>query len=296
MQALFESSLTSLPLINKGKVRDLYDIDDKHLLIVTTDRVSAFDVILPTPIPGKGRILTETAQFWMKKATSILPNQLAEDLKVSDILSAEELAQVANRAMVVKKFKPLPIEAIVRGYLVGSGWKEYKKKGTVCGLELPEGLQKAQQLPEPLFTPSTKAEVGEHDENIAYEQVVELIGEDKAAQIKDYSIRLYQMAAEYAAERGIIIADTKFEFGEDEHGVIHLIDEALTPDSSRFWQASKYKVGKNPASFDKQFIRDYLDTLDWDKQAPGPELPIEIVDMTLQKYQEAQARLMDNDR
>lgn len=295
MQPLYESSLSSLPLINKGKVRDLYDIDDRHLLIVTTDRISAFDVILPTPIPGKGVILTETAKFWMKKAQDILPNQLADDLALADILTEEELAQVSGRAMIVRKFKPLPVEAIVRGYLVGSGWKEYKKSGTVCGIPLPEGLKKAQQLPEPLFTPSTKAEVGDHDENISYEEVVKLIGEDKAKQVKDYSIRLYQMAADYAAERGIIIADTKFEFGEDENGVIHLIDEALTPDSSRFWPANQYKVGKNPESFDKQYIRDYLETLDWDKTAPGPELPQEIVDMTFQKYHEAQSRLMDNE-
>lgn len=295
MQALFESNLESLKLINKGKVRDLYDIDDQHLLIVTTDRVSAFDVVLPTPIPGKGRILTETAQFWMKMATQILPNQMADDMKASDVLSAEELEQLNGRGMVVKKLKPLPVEAIVRGYLVGSGWKEYKKKGTVCDLPIPEGLKKAEKLPEPLFTPSTKAEVGEHDENISYEEVVKLIGEDKAQQVKNFSIALYQMAADFAIERGIIIADTKFEFGEDENGVIHLIDEALTPDSSRFWPASTYTVGKNPDSFDKQYIRDYLESLDdWNKEAPGPELPEEVVDMTLQKYQEAQARLMEN--
>jgi len=196
--------------------------------------------------------------------------------------------------MVVKKLKPLPVEAIVRGYIVGSGWKEYKKKQTVCGIELPEGLKKAEQLPEPLFTPSTKAEIGDHDINISFEEVVQLIGEDKAQQVKDYSLMLYTQAAEFALERGIIIADTKFEFGEDENGVIHLIDEALTPDSSRFWPAKKYKVGKNPESFDKQYIRDYLETLDWDKTAPGPELPDEVVDMTQEKYQEAKSRLMDN--
>lgn len=294
MRPLYESTLTSLPLINKGKVRDLYDIDDNHLLIVTTDRISAFDVVLPTPIPGKGRILTETAQFWMKKATDILPNQLAEDIKPSDVLTPDELKQLEGRGMVVRKLKPLPVEAIVRGYLVGSGWKEYKKTQTVCGIALPKGLKKAEQLPEPLFTPSTKADIGKHDENISFKQVVKLIGEEKAQQIKDYSIALYKRAAEFALERGIIIADTKFEFGEDENGIVHLIDEALTPDSSRFWSAKKYKVGKNPESFDKQFIRDYLETLDWNKTAPGPELPQEIVDMTLEKYQEAQARLMEN--
>lgn len=294
MQPLYESNLTSLPLINKGKVRDLYGVDDRHLLIVTTDRISAFDVVLPTPIPGKGRILTETAQFWMNKATDILPNQMADDVQLADILTPEELKQLDGRGMVVRKLKPLPVEAIVRGYLVGSGWKEYKKTQTVCGIELPAGLKKAEQLPEPLFTPSTKAEIGEHDENISYEEVVKLIGEDKARQVKQYSLALYQMAAEFALERGIIIADTKFEFGEDENGVIHLIDEALTPDSSRFWPAKTYQVGKNPDSFDKQYIRDYLESLDWNKTAPGPELPQEVVDMTLEKYQEAQARLMEN--
>lgn len=294
MKALYESELTSLPLINKGKVRDLYDIDDKHLLIVTTDRISAFDVVLPTPIPGKGRILTDTAIFWMKKAQDILPNQLANDLMLADILTPDEMEQIQGRGMIVKKLKPLPVEAIVRGYLVGSGWKEYKRLQTVCGIELPKGLKKAEQLPEPLFTPSTKAEVGEHDENISYQEVINLIGAERANKVKNYSIALYKMAAEFAAERGIIIADTKFEFGEDENGTIHLIDEALTPDSSRFWPANSYQVGKNPDSFDKQYIRDYLETLDWNKTAPGPELPEEIVDMTLQKYQEAQSRLMEN--
>lgn len=294
MQPLYESSLTSLPLINKGKVRDLYDIDDQHLLIVTTDRISAFDVVLPTPIPGKGRILTETAQFWMQKSQSILPNQLADDIKLADILTADELSQLDGRGMIVRKLKPLPVEAIVRGYLVGSGWKEYKKKQTVCGIPLPKGLKKAEKLPEPLFTPSTKAEIGQHDENISFDEVIALIGQEKAEKVRQYSLALYQMAADFAIERGIIIADTKFEFGEDEQGVIHLIDEALTPDSSRFWPVSSYQVGKNPPSFDKQYIRDYLETLDWDKTAPGPELPEDIVEMTFQKYQEAQSRLMDN--
>lgn len=294
MTPLYESNLSRLKLINKGKVRDLYDIDDTHLLIVTTDRVSAFDVVLPTPIPGKGRILTETAIFWMKKAVSILPNQLSKDLLLADVLTEDELAHIDGRGMIVRKLKPLPVEAIVRGYLVGSGWKEYKKSQTVCGIPLPKGLQKAEKLPEPLFTPSTKAAVGDHDENISYAEVVKLIGEAKAIQVRDFSIALYKMAAEFALERGIIIADTKFEFGEDENGTIHLIDEALTPDSSRFWPAKKYKVGKNPESFDKQYIRDYLETLDWDKTSPGPELPQEVVDMTIQKYQEAQARLMEN--
>lgn len=294
MQPLYESSLTSLPLINKGKVRDLYDIDENHLLIVTTDRISAFDVVLPTPISGKGRILTETAQFWMHKTESILPNQLASDLKLADILTPEELSQLDGRGMIVKKLKPLPVEAIVRGYLVGSGWKEYKKKQTVCGISLPKGLKKAEKLPEPLFTPSTKAEIGEHDENISFDEVVSLIGQERAEKVRDFSLALYKMAADFAIDRGIIIADTKFEFGEDDEGTIHLIDEALTPDSSRFWPVSSYQVGKNPPSFDKQYIRDYLESLDWDKTAPGPELPDEVVEMTFQKYQEAQSRLMDN--
>lgn len=294
MKPLYESNLKSLPLVNKGKVRDIYNVDDKHLLIVTTDRISAFDVVLPTPIPGKGRILTDTAQFWMRKFSDMLPNQLSDDIMLTDILTPEELEDLNGRGMIVKKLKPLPVEAIVRGYLVGSGWKEYKKKQTVCGIPLPEGLKKAGKLPEPLFTPSTKAQIGDHDINISYEEVVELIGKEKAKQVKEYSLALYTQAAEFALERGIIIADTKFEFGEDENGVVHLIDEALTPDSSRFWPAKKYKEGKNPDSFDKQYIRDYLETLDWDKTAPGPELPEEVVDMTQLKYQEAKSRLMDN--
>lgn len=292
MKSLHQSKLTSLKLINKGKVRDLYEIDDKHLLIVTTDRVSAFDAVLPTAIAGKGKVLTEMAKFWMEKSSSILPNQFADDLQLADILSKQEIDHLDGRAMIVQKLKPLPIEAIVRGYLVGSGWKEYQQTGKVCGIELPTGLQLAQQLPETLFTPSTKAEVGEHDENIAFAEVVKLIGQKRAEQIKKLSIQIYTMAAEYALERGIIIADTKFEFGEDENGIIHLIDEALTPDSSRFWRASSYQVGSNPESFDKQYIRDYLETLDWDKKEPAPPLPQAVIDATVEKYQEAQTRLM----
>ncbi|WP_040726500.1 phosphoribosylaminoimidazolesuccinocarboxamide synthase [Thiomicrorhabdus sp. Kp2] len=295
MQALYESSLTSLPLIGKGKVRDIYDIDDKHMLIVTTDRISAYDAILPTPIPGKGRILTETAQFWMKKMQDIVPNQLAEGLNLADYLTPDELKQLDGRGMIVKKLKPLPVEAIVRGYLVGSGWKEYKKSQQVCGIDLPAGLKQAAQLPEPLFTPSTKAEQGDHDENISFEQLVTIMGEEKSNAVRDLSIQLYKAAAEFALERGIIIADTKFEFGEDDEGTIYLIDEALTPDSSRFWPASSYEVGSNPPSFDKQYIRDYLDSLDWDKNPKtGPELPEEIVLKTYEKYREAQSRLIEN--
>jgi len=295
MHALYKTSLTSLPLIGNGKVRDIYDIDDNHMLIVTTDRISAYDAILPTPIPGKGRILTDTAQFWMKKMRDIVPNQLAEDMNLADYLTADELKQLDGRGMIVKKLKPLPVEAIVRGYLVGSGWKEYKKKQRVCGIALPDGLKQAAQLPEPLFTPSTKAEQGDHDENISFEQLVEIMGEEKSNKVRDLSIQLYKAAAEFALERGIIIADTKFEFGEDDEGTIYLIDEALTPDSSRFWPASSYEVGSNPPSFDKQYIRDYLDSLDWDKNPKtAPELPEDVVCKTFEKYQEAQARLTEN--
>lgn len=295
MQALYESSLTSLPLINKGKVRDIYDIDEQHMLIVTTDRISAYDAILPTPIPGKGRILTDTAQFWMKKTESIVPNQLVTDKTPADYLTADELIQLDGRGMIVRKLKPLPVEAIVRGYLVGSGWKEYKTSNSVCGIALPEGLKQADKLPEPLFTPSTKAAQGDHDENISFEQLAEIMGEEKSKKVREIALSLYQFAAEFAAERGIIIADTKFEFGEDENGTIYLIDEALTPDSSRFWPASSYQVGSNPPSFDKQYIRDYLDSLDWDRTPENaPELPDDVVKRTQEKYQEAQARLTEN--
>lgn len=292
--ALHQSTLTSVPLINRGKVRDLYQLDDQHLLIVTTDRISAFDVILPTPIPGKGRILANMAQFWFRHTQEIIRNHLASDLSLSDYLTPDELAQLDGRGVVVGRYTPLPIEAIVRGYLVGSGWKEYQQSQSVCGLALPAGLQLAQQLPEALFTPSSKADVGDHDENITYEQMVAKIGPELAAQVRDISLKLYQSAAEFALARGIIIADTKFEFGLDEQGELVLIDEILTPDSSRFWPAKDYVMGSNPPSFDKQFVRDYLETLDWDKTAPGPELPEMVVKATLTKYQEAQARLTEN--
>ncbi|WP_019557139.1 phosphoribosylaminoimidazolesuccinocarboxamide synthase [Thiomicrorhabdus arctica] len=295
MQPLYESNLTSLPLIAKGKVRDIYDIDEHHLLIVTTDRISAFDAILPTPIPGKGRILTAMPQFWMNKMQDIVPNHLAPEMALVDYLTPDELQQLDGRGMIVRKLKPLPVEAIVRGYLVGSGWKEYKKNQSVCGIPLKKGMLLAEKLPEPLFTPSTKAAQGDHDENISFEQLVEIMGLEKSQKVRDLSLKLYTTAAEFALERGIIIADTKFEFGEDEEGVIYLIDEALTPDSSRFWPASSYKVGKNPPSFDKQYIRDYLESLDWDKNpSTGPELPDDVVAQTFDKYQEAQARLTEN--
>lgn len=289
--SLLDANLNSLPLLHKGKVRDIYDIDDKHMLIVTTDRLSAFDVILTDPIPGKGIVLNEVSNFWFEKLGHLIPNQLSK-LTLEQVLDNQDDCQrLAKRGIVVKKLKPLPIEAIVRGYLIGSGWKDYQRSGQVCGIPLAEGLQQASQLPEPIFTPSTKAAVGDHDENISYQQTVELLGEDLAQQVRDISLTLYSTAAKYALERNIIIADTKFEFGLDDNGVLHLIDEVLTPDSSRFWDANVYKVGTSPASFDKQIVRDYLETLDWNKVAPAPSLPLEIAEKTAEKYREAQALL-----
>lgn len=290
MNALHESNLSRFKRIHQGKVRDIYDLDAQHLLIVTTDRVSAFDVVMPTPIPGKGELLSRMTRFWMNKTRHIIPNQLT-NIQPNDVLNADELAVVGDRVMIVRKFKPLPVEAIVRGYLVGSGWKDYQQTGQVCGHPLPVGLKQAQKLPQAIFTPSTKAAVGDHDENISRAQLVAIMGEEKTAQIEQLALSIYQFAADYALERGIIIADTKFEFGEDENGVIHLIDEVLTPDSSRFWPANQYLVGTNPPSFDKQYIRDYLETLDWAKKAPGPALPAEVVQNTLAKYQEAERLL-----
>ena len=291
MNSLHTSQIKSLKLIHKGKVRDNYAIDDSHMLIVTTDRISAFDVVMPTPIPEKGTILTTVTRFWLEKLKHILPNQLT-DIPLQQVLPDEnERTPVEGRAMVVKKLKALPVEAIVRGYIIGSGWKDYQKTGAICGINLPEGLQLADKLPEPIFTPSTKANVGDHDENIDFNQTVELLGEDLANQIKQASLRLYQEAADYALEHGIIIADTKFEFGLDESNQLVLIDEVLTPDSSRFWPADQYKPGSSPVSFDKQFVRDYLETLDWDKTAPGPELPEDIISKTAAKYREALEKL-----
>jgi phosphoribosylaminoimidazole-succinocarboxamide synthase len=289
--ALYESSLTSLKLLARGKVRDIYDIDAQHMLIVTTDRLSAFDVILPDPIPGKGRVLTAVSNFWFAKLQHIIPNHLSTMTLAEVLPDAEERAQVEGRAIIVKKLQPLPVEAIVRGYLIGSGWKDYQKSGAVCGIQLPEGLQQAQQLPEAIFTPSTKAGVAEHDENIAFAEAVALMGEDLAVQVRDASLALYTEAAAYAKQRGIIIADTKFEFGTDSDGTLYLIDEALTPDSSRFWPADQYQVGISPPSFDKQYVRDYLETLDWDKTAPGPSLPAEVAEFCAAKYHEAEVRL-----
>jgi len=291
MNSLHTSQISSLKLIHKGKVRDNYDIDDQHMLIVTTDRISAFDVIMPTPIPEKGAILTSVTRFWLNKLKHILPNQLT-DLSLEQVLpDPEERKPVESRAMVVKKLKALPVEAIVRGYIIGSGWKDYQQTGAVCGIQLPAGLQLADKLPEAIYTPSSKAAVGDHDENIDFDATVKLLGEDMANQVKQASLRLYKEAADYALERGIIIADTKFEFGLDENNQLVLIDEVLTPDSSRFWPADQYKPGSSPVSFDKQFVRDYLETLDWDKTAPGPELPDDIINKTSEKYQEALERL-----
>lgn len=286
--ALFESSLSSLKLLARGKVRDIYDIDDHHMLIVTTDRISAFDVVLPEPIPGKGRVLTSVSNFWFARTQYIIPNHLA-DITLEQVLSdADERAKVEGRAIIVKKLQPLPVEAIVRGYLIGSGWKDYQKTGAVCGIKLPEGLQQAQQLPKAIYTPSSKAEIGDHDENITFANTVDLLGEDMAEKVRDISLQLYNDAAKYAKKRGIIIADTKFEFGLDDQGTLYLIDEVLTPDSSRFWPAELYQTGISPPSFDKQFIRDYLETLDWDKTEPGPPLPEDVVKTSAEKYLEAE--------
>ncbi|MCX7672315.1 MAG: phosphoribosylaminoimidazolesuccinocarboxamide synthase [Thiobacillaceae bacterium] len=288
--ALYTSALKSLPLVHRGKVRDLYAVDAQRLLIVATDRLSAFDVVLPTPILGKGRVLTALSNFWFRRLAHILPNHLTGEA-AEDVVTAEERDQVVGRAVVVRRLKPLPVEAIVRGYLVGSGWKDYQATGGVCGIALPSGLKLAEKLPQPIFTPSTKAAVGEHDENIDYARCEALLGRELAAQVRAASLALYTEAAAYAASRGILIADTKFEFGLDEAGRLILIDEALTPDSSRFWPADQYRVGVNPPSFDKQYVRDWLEASGWDKRPPAPELPPEVVARTVEKYAEALARL-----
>ncbi len=290
--ALYRSHIKSLPLISNGKVRDIYSIDDQHMLIVTSDRLSAFDVILPDPIPGKGRVLTEVSNFWFKRCENIIPNHLT-DISVKDVIKkTDELDVLEGRAIVVRKLKPLLIEAVIRGYLIGSGWKDYQATGSICGISLPSGLQQAEKLPEPIFTPATKADVGDHDENIDFEKTVELIGKELAEQVRDVSLKIYTQAVEYALTKDIIIADTKFEFGLDENDQLVLIDEILTPDSSRFWPMESYKVGTSPPSFDKQYIRDYLETLDWDKTAPGPKLPEEVINNTAAKYEEARDKLI----
>ena len=291
MSALYESSIASLPLLGRGKVRDIYAVDEQRLLIVTTDRLSAFDVILPDPIPGKGEVLTAVANFWFDKLAHVVPNHLTGVDPESVVQGEAERAQVRGRAIVVRRLKPLPVEAVARGYLIGSGWKDYQASGAVCGIALPPGLKLAEKLPQPLFTPSTKAEMGSHDENIDFGRVEQLLGATLAATVRDLTLRLYTEAAEFALSRGIIIADTKFEFGQDDAGKLYLIDEALTPDSSRFWPADQYQVGTSPPSFDKQYLRDYLETLDWNKRAPGPKLPPEIISKTSAKYHEALSRL-----
>jgi phosphoribosylaminoimidazole-succinocarboxamide synthase len=291
MTAMFQSDLPGLELVHRGKVRDVYAVDDRTLLIVATDRLSAFDVVLPDPIPRKGEILTQTALFWFRRTRMLVPNHLLERPLDAVLPSGVEQDAYRLRSSVTRRLRPLPIEAVARGYLIGSGWKDYQAAGSVCGVALPPGLQLADRLPEPIFTPATKAGAGEHDENIAYEQVVELVGPGLAAQVRDLTLRIYGEAASYARERGIIIADTKFEFGLDEDGKLFLIDEILTPDSSRFWPADEWRPGASPPSFDKQFVRDYLETLDWNKQAPGPRLPEEIIARTADKYREAYRRL-----
>ncbi len=288
---LLQSKLTSLNLIHQGKVRDIYAVDDEHMLIVTTDRLSAFDVVLPDPIPGKGSVLTRISRFWFDRTAHIIPNHLTDFPLEEAVPYAAERELIADRSMVVKKLRALPIEAVVRGYLIGSGWRDYQQTGIVCGITLPHGLRQADRLPQALFTPSNKAPQGQHDENISYEKVVATVGVGLAEQIRASALALYEFAADYALKRGIIIADTKFEFGVDSAGRLTLIDEALTPDSSRFWPVDTYQSGGSPPSFDKQFVRDYLETLDWNKRAPGPRLPPDIVAKTSEKYAEALRRL-----
>jgi phosphoribosylaminoimidazole-succinocarboxamide synthase len=287
---LFESSITSLPRLGRGKVRDIYAVGDDKLLIVTTDRLSAYDVVLPTPIPEKGRVLTQLANFWFAKLASIVPNHLT-GIDPETVVQPAEREQVRGRSIVARRYQPLPVEAVVRGYLEGSGWKEYSESGTVCGIALPAGLQRASRLPQPIFTPATKAEAGEHDENISFEQMAGLVGEARAVEVRDVAIRLYSAAADYALAKGIIIADTKFEFGLDKAGKLHLIDEALTPDSSRFWPRETWKVGASPESYDKQYVRNWLDAIGFERKPPAPEMPAEVARKTSEKYQQALARL-----
>ena len=291
MTTLIQSSLHSLPLLGRGKVRDNYAVGDDKLLIVTSDRLSAFDVIMSEPIPDKGKVLNQMANFWFTRLAHIVPNHTT-GIAPESVVSADEAEQVKGRGVVVKRLKPIMVEAVVRGYIIGSGWKDYQETGAVCGITLPQGLQQAEKLPEPIFTPAAKADVGEHDENISFADMESRIGQELAEKIREISIRLYKEASEYAATRGIIIADTKFEFGLDDQGVLHLMDEALTADSSRFWPADSYAVGISPPSFDKQFVRDYLETItEWNKTAPAPALPDEVVQKTAAKYREALERL-----
>jgi phosphoribosylaminoimidazole-succinocarboxamide synthase len=285
------TALTGLKRINEGKVRDIYEVDAGRMLIVTTDRLSAFDVVLPDPIPDKGRVLNEISNFWFGRTGHIIPNHLTGAALSSVVKDPAELAMLEGRAVIVKRLQALPLEAVVRGYLIGSGWKDYQATGSVCGISLPPGLKQAERLPQPLFTPATKAAMGDHDENISFAQAERLVGASLAAQVRDAALALYAFAAEHALKRGIIVADTKFEFGVDDGGRLTLIDEVCTPDSSRFWPADTYRAGISPPSFDKQFVRDYLETLDWNKKAPGPKLPPDIIARTSDKYREALTRL-----
>ena len=290
---LHTSDLPGLPLLHRGKVRDVYELPGNRLLMVATDRLSAFDVVLPDPIPGKGEMLCQVSNFWFAKTAHLMPNHLTGDDVASVLPAGVDPALYAKRSVVTKKLRPVPVEAIARGYLIGSGWKDYLRTGAVCGITLPAGLQQAQQLPEPIFTPSTKAAVGDHDENVGFDEVVRRIGADLAEQVRAATLSIYQYASAYAATRGILIADTKLEFGLDDNGVLHVMDEMLTPDSSRFWPADQYRPGTSPPSYDKQFVRDYLETLDWDKTAPGPHVPADVIEGTRRKYAEALARLAD---
>lgn len=290
MSALLQSSIKSLPLLARGKVRDMYAVGDDKLLIVASDRISAFDVILDDPVPGKGQVLTDLTEFWLKKLAHIVPNH-STGVRPEDVVLPEERDQVVGRAMVVKRLKPVMVEAVARGYLIGSGWKDYQATGAVCGIALPAGLKQAGRLPQPIFTPAAKAEVGAHDENVDFAHVVREVGQEMAEKIRDITLRLYSEASEYAATKGIIIADTKFEFGLDDQGVLHLMDEVLTPDSSRFWPAADYAEGTSPPSFDKQFVRDWLETQVWDKTPPAPRLPADVIEKTAAKYREALTRL-----
>ena len=288
---MFKSKVSNLNLLARGKVRDIYDIDDKYLMIVATDRLSAYDVVMPNPVPGKGVILTQLSNFWFRMMEDIIPNHLT-NLKIDSFVeNKKEIEQLKERSIIVKKLKPLPIESVVRGYIIGSGWSDYKKNKKICGIEVPDNLQKAQKLPQIIFTPATKANSGDHDENINYKKTESIIGEDLASKVKEISIKIYKRASTYARSKGIIIADTKFEFGQDSDGKLYLIDEILTPDSSRFWPEETYKLGESPPSYDKQYLRDYLETLSWNKVAPAPELPKDIIVNTLSKYKEAKDSL-----
>ena len=290
---LHTSHLPGLPLLHRGKVRDVYGLENHRLLMVASDRLSAFDVVLPDPIPGKGEMLCQISNFWFDKTAHLIPNHLTHESVASVLPAGADLALYAKRSIVTKKLKPVPVEAIARGYIIGSGWKDYQKTGAICGIELPAGLQQAEQLPSPIFTPSTKAAMGDHDENVSFDAIVEQIGAALAEQVRAATLEIYEFAARYAIQRGIIIADTKLEFGLDENGVLHVMDEMLTPDSSRFWPLSSYQLGISPPSYDKQFVRDYLETLNWNKTAPGPSVPANIIEVTRAKYAEALQRLAD---